>query len=249
METIIYKGIEIEISNDSNSGINPFKDWDYCVPLIYDGGRRWGEDYSNGQILDYLRNYLTYNQVKRHQTRILKMIGFDVEAEKEYAKADEIDLTERIQDDYLYTFLDEGIENMEAFCIEFDIKHYRGDSRGYTQGDYADVFMCWTPEFEKITGRDYKSMDETDFKSGFDLFTNWAWGDIYVCNIEETGDSCGEFYGTDHKESGLLKYAETFIDCYIKSEKKKRFNKLKELIKSKVSLLYRYEQINQFKLV
>ena len=244
METVTYKGIEIEISNDSFSGINPFKDWDCCVPLIYDGGRNWGEDYSNGQILDYLRNYLTYNQVRRNQTKILKMIGFDVEEERGYAKADEIDLTERIQDDYLYDWLNDGIENMETFCIEFDIKHYRGDSRGYSQGDYADVFMCWTPEFGEITGRDYKSMGKTDFEDGFKLFTNWAWGDVYAYNIEETEDSCGGFYGDNHRESGLLEYAENSIDCYLAEKKKEKENKLKTLIKNHVPIQKRKELLN-----
>lgn len=229
--TEFYKGIEIEIIYDE-SPLNPFEDWDGCVPLM-SLGSHGGTDYSKGNILDYLRDYLTYNQVKRHQTRLLKLMGWD-RAEFERYYTDEEDKTEVIKDDLLYSWLDDCMKNKEDFCTEFNIKHYSGTSRGHSQSDWADVFMCWTPEFGEITGRDYKSMDDEDFKGGFDLFSSWAWGDVYFYSIEETGDSCGGFYGDDFRENGLLEYAENNIDCYLADKKKDKENKLKTLIKNNV---------------
>jgi intein/homing endonuclease len=238
--TDLYKGIEIEISYQQDT-INPFEDWDGCVPLISLGSYN-RTDYSKGNIIDYLRNYLTYNQVKRNQTKILEMIEYGAEEFRADYPLDEYDRTEMIKDDLLYDWLNDSLRNMETFCIKFNIKHYKSTSRGYGQSDWADVFMCWTPEFEKMTGRDYTSMDEKDFEDGFNLFTNWAWGDVYQYYIEETGDSCGGFYGDDFENNGLLEYAKNSIDCHLEDRKRNKKSKLKTLIKNDVPFQNR-EQI------
>lgn len=234
-----YKGININIWHDTGAE-NPFENWDGCMPLISDSGSRgYYKDYSDGDILSYLRDFLTYNQIRRNQTRLLKMIGYDVEKEKQYSKLDNVDLSERIQDDYLYSFLNDGIENMEIFCKEFNIKHYKSCSRGYSQSDWADVFICWTPKFEEITGRTYKSITDKDFESAFKLFSDWAWGDVYGFTIEDFEDSCGGFYGDDHEKSDLLNHAKQSIDVEIDERRKAKQSKLKKLIKAKVPLNYR----------
>jgi len=61
----------------------------------------------------------------------------------------------------------------------------------------------------------------------------------YMYDIEETGDSCGGFLGYNHEESGLMEYAKNSIDCEINSRIKARIERLKELIKSKVPIIYR----------
>ena len=130
-----YKGIDIEINYEQGSQ-NPFEDWDGCVPLISDGGHRNGSnDYSKGQILDYLRNFLTYNQVKRNQTKLLNLIGYDVAEFREDYLLEDYDRTEQIQDNVLYDWLDEDMKNKVDFCIEFKIKYYKSTSRGYSQSD------------------------------------------------------------------------------------------------------------------
>ena len=240
-ENIEYKGINIEIMRD-DSPQNPFEDWDGCVPLLYESD--YSQDYSNGQILDYLRRFLSYNQIRRHQRRIIELMNknnlsyfaYSFEDFQEEYPLNEYDRTEMIQDELLYSWLGEGMDNMVAFCEEFGIKHYSRESRGYSKGDYAEVFMCWTPEFEKITGRSYVSMTEETFQCNFDLFEAWAWGDVYGYSVEETGDSCWGFYGDDHEKSGLLEEARANIDHYLTRKKKERETKLKELVKNKVPL-------------
>ena len=257
METTeTYKGIEIEIKREEFFSENPFENWDGCVPLICDGGSMGLEkDYSNGEILDYLRNYLSYNQIKRHQKRIIEMMQGEKNNPYTYSYQDfieeyptnEFDRTEIIQNDLLYDFLDESIETMEIFCIEFNIKHYKSTSKGYCQSSWSDIFTCWTPEFEKITGRSYESMDEKDFIRGFNLWGYWAWGDIYSYTISTEKsymfDSCGGFYGANHVQSGLMGAAENAIDCYLAEQKEKKQNHLKILIKNRVPLNKRTQLI------
>lgn len=234
--TETYKGIEIEIEYDQYAE-NPFEKWDGCTPLI-SVSNNGQEDYSKGEIISYLRNYLTYNQVKRHQVKLLNLIGYNVvDFKNDYP----FDRTEQIKDDLLYNWLDESIRNMEKFCIEFDIKHYRGHSTGYSQSDWADIFMCWTPEFGEVTGRTYESIDDDEFKGGLKLYSDWAWGDVYSYSIEETGDSCYGFYGDDFETSGLMEYAKNNIDCYLADKKKTKQSKLKALIKNKVPYQKRTE--------
>lgn len=245
--TETYKGINIEIENDTHAE-NPWENWDGCVPMITDGGRQFISR-KDDDIVNYLRNYLTYNQVRRHQKRIIEMMQGDTSSPYTYSfkefKEDyplkEFDRTEMLKDDLLYNWLDEGIENLETFCVEFNIKHLSSASKGYSQGDHIDCFFCWTPEFEKITGRDYKSITDEDFNNALDLFSAYAWGDVYGYNVEENGDSCWGFYGDDHEKSGLLEEARSNIDCYLEAKKKERENKLKTLISNKVPLTKREE--------
>lgn len=237
--TETYKGIEIEIEYDQNAE-NPFENWDGCTPLIavYD---RSENDYSQGQILRYLRNYLTYNQVKRHQVRLLNLMDYNVEDFRDEHPLEDYDRTEIIKDEFLYDWLTESLDNKENFCIEFGIKHYRGSSRGYSQGDYADIFMCWTPEFEEVTGRTYESIDDDEFKGGLKLYSDWAWGDVFSFSIDEINDSCCGFYGDDFENNGLMEMAKESIDSYLNHKEKTKQSKLKTLIKNKVPYQKRTE--------
>lgn len=238
MEKVTYKGYDIVIKHDGYSE-NPWEAWDGCVPLITKYGR-FHKDYSDGDIENFLESYLSYNQIKRHQTRVLEMMGFDADDfRKDYEGED---ITDMVTEE-LSNFIREDIENKVKFCEEFDIKHYSATSRGYSQGDWTDTFFCWTPEFEKITGRDYKSMTDKDFESAFKLFGYWAWGDVYWYEVTDKDgqfiDSCGGFYGDDHRESGILDEAEGSVDYDIKSKRQKHFEQLRTWIKNKVPFQYR----------
>lgn len=244
IETINYKGYSINIENDDYPQ-NPFEEWNCCSPLM-----TTNKDYSNGAILSYLRDFLTYNQVKHNQAKLLDLIGLDSEQFKKDYPLDEYDRTEMLKDELLYNWLDEGMDNLEAFCIAFNIKHYKSTSRGYSQSDWSDCFLCWTTEFGKVSGVTYKALKIKSLESDFETFGHWAWGDVYVYSIdskdEELIDSCAGFFGDDHEKSGLLEYAQNFIDCDIKQVRKNKLNKLKELIKSKVPLLNRELILSKF---
>jgi hypothetical protein len=212
---------KIRIVHDDNL-INPFEDWDGEYPLMYNGGRSWSDDFSKGDIDKFLNNYLTYNQVGEYMSTILDLINYDEEAFIEDFPSEDYDQIDELQ--YLLCeFIEENIENKVAFCEEFGVKYYSGTSTGYSQGDWADVFICWTPEFGKVTGVSYEDTTEERLKSSFDLFTCWAWGDVYGFIIEREDtediiDSCWGFFGRDYEENGMLDYIMDHIEDKTREE-------------------------------
>lgn len=74
-----------------------------------------------------------------------------------------------------------------------------------------------------------------------ETYSQWVSGSVYGYSIGDDSDigSCWGFYGFDHDTSGLLEHAEADIDCHIASQRKKRQAKTKTMIKSKVPLLLR----------
>jgi hypothetical protein len=62
---------------------------------------------------------------------------------------------------------------------------------------------------------------------------------VFYYTIDEVEDSCGGFLGYDHKESGLMEYAENAIDCHIQGKLDARLAKLKKYIQDKVPVIYR----------
>lgn len=239
-ETIKYKGYTIEVIQDTDP-VNPFEEWDGLFPIIVKGNR-YTKDYSNGDIERYLVNYLTDNQLSYKMNKILSFIGMSKE---------DFDLDYPIEDftkgnaksgraDYLRDLISEHINGdlgaMAEYCAELNIKHYYSTSRGYCQSSWADVFVCWTPEFSKITGLSYTKATIEDMKGTFDIYGYWAWGDVYGWNVKETDDSCWGYYGDDHEKSGLLEAAKDSINYTIESEKRKHFAKIKSQIKGQSPL-------------
>jgi hypothetical protein len=207
----------LKIKHDS-SPINPFDDFDGLFPTITENN-----DYSNGEIDSYLQSYLSYNQIILHQKRLCKMMDMNyLELCKDYLES-----RERINSiiDSLVDFISESMKNKVKFCNEFGIKYFYQLSRGYSQGDASWVFICWTPEFEEVTGLSYNKVTESDMESTFKLYGYWAWGDVYGfelieqttcphCNEthEKEIDSCWGFYGTDHFENGLVDHIRHHFD-------------------------------------
>lgn len=96
--------------------------------------------------------------------------------------------------------------------------------------------MAATPEYIKAVGwsDDY---DPTESLIGsFETYSAWCWGDVYGYIIqkptepdedgdfeyEDTDESCWGFYGTDHKESGLLEATQSIIDWMVEKDKKEK---------------------------
>jgi hypothetical protein len=251
VRTETYKGFEIEICLDSDYQ-NPFEDWDGEFPLMYSGGRNMSsKDFSNGDIDNYLSGYLSLNQLTKHMGKVLKLIEYsksDFDSDcpiGEWTKWERQDALK----DRLSEWMTESLDNRASFCSEFGVKHYCGSSTGYSQGDWAKVFICWTPEFAKITGHEYKDVTDEGLKGTKKLFDAWAWGDVYGYNIEDLSGglgSCWGYYGNNLEENGLMEAARDCIDGHLRWEKKqelerqkKRQSKIKAMIKHHVPLQYR----------
>jgi len=231
--TETHKGFNIDIIHD-DSPMNPFTDWDCNLPLmkVYD---RYFEDYSKGDINEYLANILTDGQILRHQKEIAEAFEIDLEdfVEREFSKDDKIsDIRYEIENS-------QDFDALEVICKLSKTPYLNTCSRGYSQGDYADVFTCYTSKFEEVTGCKKAQIDEKELQSNVDLWGYWAWGDVYGYSIDEIDESCWGYYGDDHEKSGLLEDAKSQIDYYIKAKRKERIEKLKELIKAHVPFIYR----------
>lgn len=238
-ETETYKGLSIVIDNDI-SPENPYTSWDGNTPLMYQSGRN-RDDYSKGGINEYLSKVLTDGQIIRHQKKLYDYLELEPACD-ETPTDEKIDY---IRDEILNTSSYEGLE----MVCKLSKTPYMSTSRtGYSQGDYAEIFMCYTEDFNTETGCEKSRMTEEYFDDSADLWASWAYGDVYIFTIEETDDCCGGFYGTDHEKSGLLDHARSSIDCYLSYLNEKKVNKVKQLITARVPLQYRPQQIANFQI-
>lgn len=205
------KKLKLKIVHDT-SPTCPFDDQDGLYPCITDS-----KDYSDGDIDHYLSNYLTRNQIISHQSKLMDMMDIN---KKEFS-SDYPESSERMDNlsDELSEFLGYSMKNKAEFCELFNIKYLYKISRGYSQGDSSDVFICWTPKFENITGLAYKDVTDSDMEHTFNMYGYWAWGDVFGFKVikrkkckhcdeitKKELDSCWGFYGQDHFESGLAEH-------------------------------------------
>lgn len=119
-------------------------------------------------------------------------------------------------------------------------------SRGYSQGDYADLFLAWNPTFAESIGRKMpRSAKQSaaiiaELESEAKLWTAWAWGDVYGYVIEsESGDvlaSTWGYYGSNFAESGLTDDVEQSLKHIRQERRERRAARLKTLIRARVPL-------------
>lgn len=232
---IFYRNYTIEIWSDDDRR-NPFIEDDGNCPLMYISNHNF-KDYSNGEIFAYLSKKPTDGQIIRYQKQIADIfIDIDLQnmEQLEFSKTEKID--------EIRYYISKGITDfnqLAEFCKLFKITYLNTISRGYSQGDYAELFICETPEFYEITG--CEKLTEEMMQDSANLWNAFAWGDVYGYTIKETDDSVGGFYGSEHDKSGLLDNAKGDIDYIIAKTEKERCAKLKQLIKARVPILYRQQ--------
>jgi hypothetical protein len=111
---------------------------------------------------------------------------------------------------------------LEWLCKLAGIPACYEQSNGYSQRDSALVMAFATPEWVKKVGAPVESL-EAQCKGACDLYSAWAWGDVYgISSItapdgeELENGSVRGFYGSDHKKSGLLESAADSIEYHKK---------------------------------
>lgn len=243
-ETIFYKGMEIDIDHHQDAE-DPFTAWDCNLPLMYKSGNN-NKDYSDGDIGRYVSELLTDNQIIRHQKKIAEWFDIDLDYFKDYefSKEDKID---EIRSEI------ESNTNLARFVYICELAkepHLCTSSHGYSQGDYAEIFVIATDTWRKEVGN-ANIMTEEQLQEAVDLWSSWAWGDVYGYYIPELEDSCWGYYGNDFEKSGLLEEARSVIDYEIEKRKENRFRRLKQFIKNRVPYHIRGIRLNHecFKLI
>lgn len=278
-----YGELRIKAERDEYISDCPWEAWDGNVPCIAafaDRHRSDFREYDKDAGFDLLRPFASGGPIsdailRRHMSALVAIFdGFDCcnaltgarqsfstwfhdEAKDNHARYGG-SLTE-YKRDALQSALDDignAGDKLEALASIYQTLGYPAlstSSRGYSQGDYADVLFVVTPQFAKAMGCKASHDWQRDMESASKLFDAWAWGDVYSFTIEapisfdddgepdewESLDSCGGFYGHDHEWSGLAEHAKNAADCIIASRKKQRGERVKELIRNRVPLALR----------
>jgi hypothetical protein len=117
---------------------------------------------------------------------------------------------------------------MESLASLAGIPCFYGQSNGYCQGDSSLVFVTLTPAWREKVGNITTEHDAGNLQGAFDLYSAWAWGDVYgvasihrPATLDDDGDevegeeiddgSCWGFYGSNHDKSGLMEHCKSMV--------------------------------------
>lgn len=245
IESIPYRGMDIKIHFDT-SAENPFEVWDGLPPMIVTTYHRHSNkvEYKGDQILDHISSLLTDNYIIRNQRKLYDLTRstyYDYDTMREETEGWTAEQrADYIRDDLLEWLEEDRLNNLEEMCTLLKIPHLRTSTTGYNQGDWAGLFLAWTPEWAEETGLRTKDV-QRHLERAAELYGDWAWGDVYgyIVDAEDYNDSCWGFYGDDHEKNGLLDMARGDIDAYFEHLLRTNISKRKEQIKHRVPLHYR----------
>jgi hypothetical protein len=225
METVNYKGYNIEIKSD-DCPLNPRTDWDNGSIMVCQHNRYSLGDEEHGVDLSDCESWADVKQAIIDQKKPIAILP-------------------------LYLYDHSGITmNTTGFSCNWD----SGQVGFIFVDEETATKIGWTKEYaEKLAKGDDenyagKTREEilTDFMvSDVQVYDDYISGQVYRFEItdedgEEVEDgSCGGFFGYDNEKSGLLDHAQSTIDAEINWKIKQRISKLKELIKAKVPVIYR----------
>lgn len=255
-ETIEYKCYKIKIAQDEGPE-NPFEAWDCNPPLLafyagrhenltaYNAPETIGQIcdmlpdslFSRGQRVPLIREYLNCSLkdfAEAHRdNRSWSEPGSIAETRETFARLAEEQVGAK---PHGWRDALEWFEMAECLLTYAGIPCLNVQSNGYCQGDSTLLLAIATPAFLAESGV-LPENAAACLKSATDLYSAWAWGDVYGVSeitapgpLDEDGDetegeelehgSCWSFYGRDHEKSGLMEHATSTIDCHIEEQAK-----------------------------
>ena len=230
-EVAMHNGYRIRAERDLSPD-NPFEEWDgnWPIAIYYDRSITVYEKTKGVPIRDVLSRF-NDAQLVHDQKAISKVLHVGPEdfwdVTTELGIDDDAPIPKWItKPDALRYVFENAVGNVDDSKLLdtcktlydlLGIPCYKTTSRGYSQGDWAEVLVVATPEAVEEFG--CKEVTESDLEATADLYGYWAWGDVYGYVIErpvfdEDGDivdwedacdhnSCWGYYGDDHDKSGL----------------------------------------------
>lgn len=268
-----------------DSPANPFEDDDGLWPTIADyqdrGHRFTVYDKAPGAGIESPLDRFSGGQIVRHQKAILAALGDTASDGWGRSWSIETDLAEWLRDnwrvaseskaDALREYFGNALgdvsdgDKLETLAALYGVLKIPAavlSSRGHCQGDYAELLIVATPEAQAAFG--WKSGSRTpeqiraDMEAQRDLYSAWAWGDVYGYIVEkrcaddpdewEDVDSCWGYYGSDFGKSGLAEAALGVIEYEAAQDKARRTAKLKELIRANAPLSARQAVLSAYRL-
>jgi hypothetical protein len=170
----------IKISNDEGAE-NPFIAWDCEPALMYQYGRGYVTDCNDGEIVEFIKQFPSNNQIIKHQKALCDILEID----HDYLCERELTKDEKADEIRWEISTSCNIKQLAQLCELFKIQHLNyTTSSGYSQGDWANVLLVLTDKFYERTGCDRRKAKEI-LEGSQKLFDAWAWGDVYHFNIEK----------------------------------------------------------------
>lgn len=245
----MYRGFRIRAVRDECAQ-NPFDpktgfDNHWPMVVIYDGDRT-NYDRHTGTAVDVPLERFTDAQLIHDQHALCKIFDHTPESivecygtieAKKYCR-DAVELGDCLQQAHSDLGRSAHLDTCEELYKLLGIPCLRETSRGYSQGDYAELLIVATPEAQEVlrakpadmSDEDWTKALAEDLQAQADLYGAWAWGDVYGYIVErkvsgrpdeeddepeweEVEDgSCWGYYGTDHDKSGLEEAACAVVD-------------------------------------
>lgn len=235
-ETIdLPNGYTATIANDTDPQ-NPFSDWDCEPPIAVLNLERYHAKLENykGDTLD-LPTLLDLIPTDKWTSRagkreIMHALPFTMADLSEEIRdmgnfRDAIDNLVGNLSPYGWSEWIDYFDAMEAIAAVAGIPCHLTQSNGYCQGDSALVFTAALPSWIERTGAP-KESHARQCKNACDLWSAWAWGDVYGVqaitdpNGEEIEAGCWGFYGDNHETNGLLDHCRDAVTADIETRAK-----------------------------
>jgi DNA-binding transcriptional MerR regulator len=258
-----YRGHTIKIVADPDP-TNPYEDTEGLYPMIVESGRRNGgrkvyEDL-DGEIIDQLRK-MPLDQLRTLADQLDGGSDAVTDAEEtEAAHRQEGDDQEE-RDGNIAAYLRDNLEELvndaegndrlemlESACKVMGWPCLNTCSTGYSQGDYADVLVAWTPEWGKRYGVKKEQAEKDgmkELKQNVKTWAAWAWGGGAMgYQVEGTActDSCYGYLEAEPypaEKTYVLAEARAAVDAGIKRATMEHGQRIKGWIRGHAPLEYR----------
>lgn len=240
----MYKGYRIRAVVDEDP-IDPFKDHDGHWPLWAFSGRNHQARFAVD--VEMLFDLFSPEQLVHDQRAIADALGwasipelmeaYMTEEPVVYCRDPDVlrDAFEQTLDDCsVRDILDRAVELLALVGVPY----HHTTSHGYSQGDWAELLVIGTPDCVRKFGLDTTGWDaarwEKELRLTADLYSAWAWGDVYGYIVEKRADflepdddpddfedsweeidACWGYYGRDFAESGLEGAAMEVVNGYL----------------------------------
>lgn len=241
VDTIEAGRYRIDIYRDENAS-NPFEDWDGCVPIMVNGGRKFcSHDYAGASDAFVP----TTSQYRRHKKALLAVFDLDKDGQYYTAPTDPAEQERELFDAIADAVKEQDYDKLEDVARIIGLPCLNTCSQGYCQGDYVDIIAVWPKAWgQENRPKATPQQIAKELQAAVDLFGAWAWGDVfgYVVTDTVTDDevgSCWGYYGDDHKASGLLEAATAEAEHAERTEKTRHATRLKNWIRNRVPLIVR----------